>query len=967
MRVDQIVENINKKNSISLSRNSPVAFVVGAAGFLGSHLVDKLLDKGIQVVGVDELENRQKQNLLKATESRNFHMLLESPDKLDLDLVRLDYLFIVSVGQWNLDKVAALFKKTKCRCLLVSSIFLYEKGSHSGILGPLQDAENKIAKIAGANNLNARILRLGPVYGPRMDFNIKDPLIRLIQQVLTGDLQKDVTLEFSSRAIYAEDAVDLICRTIFAGYTAQKIFDGVAPTPVKVSEIKQVLLDPIWYEKRDFTPSELPPWSTPNLDKTVKILNWHPAQKLVANLRKTLSFFKDNEIEVPRLEDGPPTGGEKAEDGKEKNQWNEEKKIDLEAFKAKKDEPKNKLQTKKGIILPKFPIPLYKIYLILIITLVTYAIIWPGLMLGWGVLTFRYNLSEGLKNLQKGEFERSLGNIEQANSGILEAKSILDSLEPVRKTGLFSEQFKLGDKLTNLSILSTTSARSTILGVQALLQSIKAITGEKTESPSGYFTYAQVELASANEDLSKALAILKSDDFHQELPMVLAQKITVLSLKLTNYGKLLSKAQAVSILLPKLVALDGNKDYLVLLQNNMELRPTGGFIGSFAKVSFEAGKLKKLEVNDIYAIDGQLSLHVEPPKEIKEDLGQKDWFLRDSNWEADFPTSARQAEWFYTKETGEKVEGVIALDISAMEELLAAIGPLQLADYKENITSENLFQKAVSHAELSFFPGSQAKKSFLTALTNGVFEKIFFLPQNNWPGIISALGKSLEEKHIGIYLNDPKLFSYIMSQNWAQVMPRQSDQNKNQDFLSLVEANLGANKTNYYLDRSYSLETVIGKEGEIKHRLRIVYVNRSPSDAFPGGKYKNRMRIYLPFGSNLTRVLWGESDITKEVTGFVDFGRSGYSMLLELAPKEQKTLVLDYSVPIDLKFIDGKAVYRLDIIKQAGTLKDPLQWNISYPISYSLISNQAKTVGPQEQIISTDLSVDRSFEVEFKK
>ena len=184
-----------------------------------------------------------------------------------------------------------------------------------------------------------------------------------------------------------------------------------------------------------------------------------------------------------------------------------------------------------------------------------------------------------------------------------------------------------------------------------------------------------------------------------------------------------------SVLLPKLVALDGTKNYLILLQNNMELRPAGGFIGSFAKVAFENGKLKKLEVNDIYAIDGQLGFHVEPPKEIKEDLGQKDWFLRDSNWESDFPTSARQAQWFYTKETGERVEGVVAIDISAMEGLLSSIGGVELADYKEKITSENLFEKAVTHAELSFFPGTQAKKSFLTALTNAVFEKIFFLPQ----------------------------------------------------------------------------------------------------------------------------------------------------------------------------------------------------------------------------------------------
>lgn len=317
------------------------------------------------------------------------------------------------------------------------------------------------------------------------------------------------------------------------------------------------------------------------------------------------------------------------------------------------------------------------------------------------------------------------------------------------------------------------------------------------------------------------------------------------------------------------------------------------------------------------------------------------------------------------------------MDISAMQDLLSVIGPLELSDYSEKITAENLFERAITHAEVGFSPGSQAKKSFLTSLTNELFNKIFFLPQSNWPGIVSSLGKSVEQKHISIYLNDSSLFSYLTAQNWIHVLPRQSSSNQNQDFLSLVEANLGENYANYYLDRSYNLETVVSKEGEIKHRLRVNYTNKSPSDTFPGGVYKNRLRIYLPFGSKINRVLWGESNISKDVENFVDYGRSGYSFVLELSPKQQKTLVVDYEPPIKLDFKDTKAThnngvvvssaYRLDILKQAGTLKDPLQWSLTYPINYQIVSNQAKAVGPQQQTIQTDLSTDRSFEVEFKK
>lgn len=928
----EINDSFIKKTSIKLTRNAPVALVVGAAGFLGSNLVDKLLSKGISVVGIDDLQNGKKENLKNATENKNFHLLIDSPE-IDLDLIRLDYIFIFSENKWNLEKILKQFVQHKGRLLFISSIDLYDKQNLSEELKWFKHAEGKIAKFAADHNLNARILRLGPVFGPRMDFQVKDPIIRLIQQALVGDLQKEGSLDFSSRALFVSDATELMVKTIFSGSTAQKIFDGVLPTPIKVTEVKQVLLDPVWYESKDFTPTELPPWSTPNLLKTIKFLNWHPSKNIVAGLRETLSYFKDNEISIPKPE------------VIKEEKWDEEKKEQLESFKQEKPEkPKSSF---------KSPVSLSKIYLLLVIALVSYSLIWPGVSLGWSVLSFRNNLADVSENLEKGEFGKSLDAVIKADFAAKEIKSTLDSLEPIRKTGVLTKQFEMGDSFSNIASLSVESARSTVLGVSALFQSLKAVTGETEESPAAYFSTASVELAAADESLSRAL-LIKTD-------------MNVLSDRLKNYSNLVKKARAISNLLPNIVALDGVKNYLILMQNNMELRPGGGFIGSFALVSFEGGKLKKIEANDIYAIDGQLSINVEPPKEIKDDLGQNRWFLRDSNWEPDFPTAARQAEWFYTKETGQRVEGVVAIDISAIQDLLSVIGELDLTDYNEKITADNLFERALAHSELSFFPGTQAKKSFLTALINQAFNKLFFLPNQNWPGIVTSLGKSLEEKHLSVYLDDQKLFSFLVAQNWAHVMPRASDLNTNIDFLAPVEANLGANKLNYYLDRSYNLETVVGKEGEIKHRLKIAYLNRSPSDAFPGGKYKNRMRIYLPFGAKLERALWGEADITNRVTNFVDYGRSGLSILLDLSPKEQKSLILDYSVPVKIEFKDGKADYRLDVVKEAGTGKDSFNWTITYPLSYKLVSDQAQVVGPQEQTIKTDLSKDRSFKVQFSR
>ncbi|MEK7616541.1 MAG: DUF4012 domain-containing protein [Patescibacteria group bacterium] len=925
--MDEQDKNINKKTRILLSRNTPAALVVGAAGFLGSNLIEALLEKGLQVVGLDNFSTGKKENLGKAVKDKKFHFLNENAEKLDLNLERLDYIFIVCGKDWNINGVLNLFLERQARCLFVSWINLYDKRDEEGFKW-FKDAEVHLAKFAHAHNLNARILRLGPVFGPGMHFETPDPAIRLIWAQLLGEIQKEEALEFSSRALYVQDAVDLMIKSIFAGSTAQKIFDGVLPTPIKVSEIKQVLLDPVWYDQKGFSPSELPPWPTPNLEKTMKFLNWKPKAKLVGSLRQTLSYFRDNEVEIPQT--------------KRYDNWEYEKKEELEKFKEQSEskvEEASKV-VKKEPSSPKFRIRIPNLYLLFATAIIVLGIVYPIFALGWGFVTFRFELQKASDSLAKGDFNESLASLARVKVGIDEAENIINSLELLRRTNLVNEEFDRADQILNLASSLVSSIQSAAAGTGFLYQGLRAVTGETKEEPFDFFASAQVELGFADDSLSTVAARINKDEI----------KIPVLGDFVGDFSSVVKKAHVASIILPKIIVSD--KSYLILLQDNMELRPTGGLISSYGLISFEKGKLKKLKFGDIDEVDSQLKIHVEPPKEIKEDLGQKDWYLRDSNFEPDFPQSAKQAEWFFNQETGTAVAGVITLDIKALDNLSAVLGP-----------AENIFEKALVHNE----------KGFLTKLTAQIFNKLFFLPNQNWAGIVNALGKSLETKHVSIFLDDPKLFSYLISQGWNGVLPRakEAESGEFQDFLAPVEANMGANKANYYLDRSYNLETVIGKDGEVKHHLKINYTNKSPSYTHPAGKYKNRLRIYFPLGTKLTKVLWGEANITKDAYAYVDSGKSVYSFVLELAPKQQKAFILDYEVPGKFEFKEGKVVYRLDAIKQAGTLSDPLNWKITYPINYQIVSGSpsadGQKIGPQEQTIQTDLSKDRSFEVVFTK
>lgn len=967
--VQELPKNIIENSSILLSRNTPVALIVGVAGFIGSHLAEELLKKNIQVVGIDDLSAGLKANLSECIKDRKFHFINRSiTEEINLNLLRLDYAFFVagSNGVHNFCRIVKIQKDRQLnkstKTTLVSAISLYKKEATPEEQN-LKNAEILFAKYVKEHNLNGRIVRLAPVYGPGMHFDEDDPIFRLIKGFLLNNIQDEETsLEFITRAIYIDDAISLILKTVFSGATSHKIFDGALLQPIRASEIKQLLLDPLWYDMHGFKPTELPFWYTPNLKKTVKELSWQPKYKLVEGLKKTITFFKEVGDLTPYLRDAA-----------QKKQEVLVTKIEEEPEpEVKKQEIKKKLPKIK-IRLPKISMPslVFKKLIFLIgLAIISAGLLLPLVGLGVGGLTIRYHILNSRNALVEGNFAKAIYEVKSAHQTVDQIQAFLDSLAILKRLGVLNDFFYNLGIILSLTEDGIEGAEHATLGMETLIKATKVISGEQNLNPKKLYEQAQTELTASGNKLSKVLAGLTDNSIKNSVSGIFQSRISDLEDKLRPYVSLVEKTRIAAYLMPQISAVDSKKVYLILFQNNMELRPAGGFIGSYARVEFEGGRVAKILVDDIYNLDGNLKEHIEPPIEIKQDLGQKDWFLRDSNFEPDFPTAARQAEFFYNKIAGERVHGVIAMDLDAAGKLINALGGLDLPDYSEKVTQENLFQNVIKHSEIDFFPGSQAKKNYLASLQTQLFNKLFFLSNQNWPAIVSAISESLEQKHIQVYVADPQVFSYISSQNWAGVLPREPEEKIGEynDLLAVVEANFGANKANYYLKRNLKLETEIGKQQEIYHHLKITYTNESPSSVFPAGTYKNRLRIYLPAGSKLSKAFLGEVDVTSKVAAFSDYGRSGFSLLMEVRPKQETVLSLDYKLQKPLSFEDGLSAYRLDVIKQAGTDKDPFEWVLTYPINME-ISQSFKGASSfvQELQAKTNLGMDKTFIVQFKK
>jgi nucleoside-diphosphate-sugar epimerase len=1001
--VEESAHSINRNPRILVSRNRPLAFVVGVAGFLGSYIAEQLIEKGIQVLGIDDLSSGSKDNLENLTKEKDFHFINESISTYSMSSLgrlfeesvpRIDYAIFAAhsphlqelygKGLLNFFSILKLFKGGKLedqdyeknskvkftdkpKIAFISSVDLYNN-KLEGKLEGLRDGEIHFARQIKHLKLNGRVIRLGALYGPRMNFDQDDPTIRLIQASLNNELPSEQTnLDFSSRAMFVSDAVKLIIKSLLVGSTAQKIYDGALFQPVKISEIRQVLLDPLWYEEKGFKPSELPPWPTPNLVKTMKELSWKPHADLVSSLKETISYFKTHDQKVPILE--------KEDWKKDFKRWS----FYNEAKEAPESDKNNQLGEKDKFNISKDAtssgktvnfftnLKLNSIYFVITALIILGLILPLGQLLVGGVM-IRANLKSSANAITEGNFKKAREDINLAKGTLEDTRKIINSLALIKRVGILEKQIDQVDEFVSIIDDGMEGAYHAVSGTEALFQTTKIISGEAAGEPQPLYSQAQIELTTAGQKIDKLKSKLRENEFVQSLPEQLKPKVGDFIVRLNIYSNLVDKARAASFIIPEITGVSGRKSYLVLIQNNLELRATGGFIGSYAKLDFENGKISNIKVDDIYNLDGGLQEVILPPTFLSNDLGQQRLYLRDSNYEPDFPTSARTAQVFYRKEAGESVNGVLALDLSGSGKLLDAVGGLDLPEYGEHVSGENLFEKAITHAEVGFFPGSQAKKNYLTSLQTQLFNKLFYLSNQNWPAIIKALSDNLEQKHLLIYLSDPVLFSYVTSENWGGVMPRGVEDpiGETHDFLAIVESNMGANKSNFYLNRTQALSTSIGKDGQIFHTLKVDYQNNSVSEVFPGGKYKNRFRIYLPLGAKLTKASLGEVDLLPSFNAFSDYGRTGYTSLFEINPKEKKTLILDYTLPKPLAFVEGKVKYRLDVIKQAGTNKDPFEWTMTYPINYDISQeNSGALTSAQELKISTELIEDRSFTAQF--
>lgn len=408
--------------------------------------------------------------------------------------------------------------------------------------------------------------------------------------------------------------------------------------------------------------------------------------------------------------------------------------------------------------------------------------------------------------------------------------------------------------------------------------------------------------------------------------------------------------------LPEIAGSDNKrKKYLVLFQNDNELRPTGGFLTAYAVMYVENGKVYPEKSDDIYELDKKFSARLPIPTILGRYLTTEKYFnLRDMNISPDFKISMDTFISNYKKLKGEPqdIDGIVAIDTDVLSALVKILGPVEVPGYgtfsAETDKRCNCPQIIYALSEIVDRPTPYIRtdrKGIIAPMMQAILHKAYSSPKELWPSLFALAREKIEEKHVQMYYFNEE---HQKAAEAINVAGRMNSIKEGHDYTAIVDANLGGAKSNLFVTQEVEQKVSPIEDGKITKTLTIKYKN-----PFPGSNcnleagqlclnavLKDWVRVYLPKGAEIEKTQGFDEETVNEEDDedLPDF--KVVQGVFRLAPQSNSSLVITYTVP----YTDTEK-YKLQIRKQAGT------GNFKYLIDVD---------GHQEEVI---LNKDQTIEI----
>ncbi len=511
-------------------------------------------------------------------------------------------------------------------------------------------------------------------------------------------------------------------------------------------------------------------------------------------------------------------------------------------------------------------------------------------------------------------------------------------------------------------------------------------------------------LVAAQASLATARAIrqmIQIDRLSPKVRSLLVGKIDPLLLTMQNVFPL-DDLLEMARLAPRLLGSVGNgpQSYLVMIQNEDELRATGGFLSAVGVMVFENGKLTSLSFESSELVDDFSKPYPKAPWQLDEYMMAEMLLLRDANWFTDFPTSVAWVRFLYAYTRPGALQGVIALDQHVIVELLRQVGPLQVEGETELITAENVIQFMRTSKEQKPPAGISSenwnRKQFINRMAEPLADKLMNSSSQIWQAVSLAMVRLLNEKHMLIFFDDPEMKDLLARSGWDGAIRH----NQGGDFLMTVDSNIGFNKTYAVMDVSQEYKIDLSDMENPKSEFTIHHTNKSsitvdclqsprPTiETLPERDYRingcfwSYLRIYTPLGSMMVSSTPHEIKAPWPLRGLdipartdtLDEKISGvqaYGTLLVVPTGQSLDTSFLYSLPADVvsRNTDIESwTYRLKVQKQPGTKAIPLTFRISLPSGMKVINPmEGLKESSDGWMLMTDLECDREIKVEYAK
>lgn len=380
-----------------------------------------------------------------------------------------------------------------------------------------------------------------------------------------------------------------------------------------------------------------------------------------------------------------------------------------------------------------------------------------------------------------------------------------------------------------------------------------------------------------------------------------------------NKLSLLDKIERYKPLVRELLGTNSEKTFLVVMQNNTELRPTGGIWGSYGILKINNGKITSFTTDDTYYLDQLNTGKFDPPADVK-DIIENEWRFWNANWSPDFKKSVEQGLFFY-KQVNPQIafDGVLGPDVDYLLSLLKISGPVELADHSFKLDQDNFIQKMIYEPTTSaVFEGRkkydtaenlikpQEKNLVLSTIGKEIVDQI--TTQKKEEQLVRTTYDALKNQNLMIYLQKPEAQKQVEELGWAGRMPEKGN------FAMIVDANFGSK-----LDLLINKQATIEKIASNRYKATLHYANDyNPMDNTQFfTDYRNFVRIFVPNGSTQIEQSGGEKVSSMQEDSSINI--SYMSSMIVLKPGEQSSLSFTWEVP------DNVGKDNLDIIKQPGS------------------------------------------------